>query len=90
MDLIKVLEARYVGGLRLRVAFSDGQAGELDFGPILGDGPMVEPLRSEAYFARAFVENGILTWPNGYDLDPNRLHDEMQEDGALQRATAAE
>jgi hypothetical protein len=52
---------------------------------------MVEPLRDPAYFARVFVENGVLTWPNGFDLDPIALHDEMKHAGELQAAgTAAE
>jgi hypothetical protein len=27
----------------------------------------VEPLRDPAYFARVFLDDGILTWPNGFD-----------------------
>ena len=52
---------------------------------------MVEPLRDPTYFARVFVENGVLTWPNGFDLDPIALHDEMKEAGELHApGTAAE
>ena len=29
----------------------------------------------------AFVEEGVLTWPNGYDWDPVALHDEMKQAG---------
>jgi hypothetical protein len=51
---------------------------------------MAEPLKDPAYFARVFIEDGALTWPNGYDRDPIALHDEMKEAGLLHRADAAE
>jgi hypothetical protein len=33
-------------------------------------GPMIEPLRDPAFFQRVFVEDGVPTWPNGFDPDP--------------------
>lgn len=33
-------------------------------------GPLVEPLRSAAFFADMNIDDGVLTWPSGYDLDP--------------------
>jgi hypothetical protein len=50
---------------------------------------MVEPLRDAGYFARAFVEMGAPTWPNGLDLDPINLYMEMRKAGLLQRVAAA-
>jgi hypothetical protein len=50
---------------------------------------MVEPLRAADYFARAFVEMGAPTWPNGFDVDPINLYMELRDAGALTR-TAAE
>ena len=53
-------------------------------------GPMAEPLKDAAYFQRVFIEDGALTWPNGYDWDPIALHDEMKQAGLLRRSQAAE
>lgn len=87
LPLIKVTKAEAVGGHRLRVRFSDGSAGELDFADIVAEGgPMLKPLRDPAYFARVFVEFGAPTWPNGYDLAPNALYAEMADAGLLQHA----
>jgi hypothetical protein len=44
---------------------------------------MVEPLRDPKMFARVFVQCGVLTWPNGFDLDAIRLYDEMSVAGLL-------
>jgi hypothetical protein len=35
---------------------------------------MAEPLLDPAYFASATIEDGVLTWPNGYNIDPVTLH----------------
>ncbi len=51
---------------------------------------MAEPLKDRSYFARGFIEDGALTWPNGYDWDPIALHDEMRQAGLLRRVDAAE
>jgi hypothetical protein len=82
--LIKVRRATALGDYRLRLEFSDDTVGERDLGFIVGeDGPMLEPLKDPTYFKRVFVENGVLTWPNGYDWDPIALHDEMKAAGQL-------
>lgn len=82
--MIEVRQARHLGGYRLRVEFSDDTIGERDFAFLAqGSGSMVEPLKDPAYFARVFVENGVLTWPNGFDLDSIALHDEMEQAGEL-------
>jgi hypothetical protein len=89
--MIDVIGVRRLGGFKLELEFSDGTVGERDFGPILQkSGPMVEPLKDPAYFARVFIEDGALTWPNGYDWDPIALHDEMKAAGLLRQSHAAE
>jgi hypothetical protein len=82
--LIKVRKAKSTGDFRLRIEFSDDTVGERDFSFIRREsGPMLEPLKDPTYFRRVFVEDGVLTWPNGYDWDPIALHDEMKAAGEL-------
>jgi Protein of unknown function (DUF2442) len=89
--MIDVIDVRPLGGYRLEVEFSDGTVGVRDFAFVVEKtGPMSEPLKDPAYFARVFIEDGALTWPNGYDWDPIALHDEMKQAGLLRRAAAAE
>jgi hypothetical protein len=89
--MIDVTRVRKLGGHKLEIEFSDGTVGERDFGFVADKiGPMIEPLKDPAYFARVFIEDGALTWPNGYDWDPIALHDEMREAGLLRPAQAAE
>jgi hypothetical protein len=88
-EFVDVVGAEPRGGYRLMVHFSNGEEGERDFAELIAEGgPMVEPLRDPAYFARVFVDDGILTWPNGFDLDSIALHDEMKKTGQLHRPAA--
>jgi hypothetical protein len=83
-ELIDVVRVEPRGGYRLAVVFSDGSEGERDFSDLIAEGgEMVEPLRDPAFFARVFLDDGILTWPNGFDLDAIALHQEMKAAGAL-------
>ena len=89
--MIDVVGVRCLGGHRLEVEFSDGTIGVRDFGFVRDKtGQMAQPLKDADYFARVFIEDGALTWPNGYDWDPIALHDEMKAAGLLRRVEAAE
>jgi hypothetical protein len=88
--LTRVVEVRPVGPFSLFVRFSDGTEGERDFTDFVQqEGPMLEPLRNPAYFGRVFIEFGALTWPNGFDWDPDALRDDMQRMGLLRASAAA-
>jgi hypothetical protein len=87
--LAKVTSLEKLGGFRLRVGFADGSVGEHDFSSLVQEGgPMLEPLRDEAYFARVFLEFGAPTWPNGFDIAPEWLRREMEQAGELSRQAA--
>ena len=89
--MIDVIGIRRLGGYKLEIEFSDGTVGVRDFAFVAKkSGPMVEPLKDPDYFATVFIDDGALTWPNGYDWDPIALHDEMKAEGLLRRADAAE
>jgi hypothetical protein len=88
--LVKVVEAKALGEHRLWSRFSDGREGVRDFTDVLAEGgPMIEPLRDPTFFARVFVEYGVPTWPNGFDVDAIALHREMEVAGSLSGVAAA-
>lgn len=90
LSLIKVTKIDPLGGHRLRLHFSDGSTGERDFSDIVAEGgPMIGPLRDPAYFKRVFLDFGAPTWPNGFDLAPWALHQEMAKSGLLHHAQTA-
>jgi hypothetical protein len=78
--VIKLLEATYLGEKRLQLLFSDGSQGIFDVGTYCAtrEGPLLAPLKSEAYVRRFLVDAGALGWPNGLELSPQRLQELSQ------------
>ncbi len=73
----RVKGVRPDAGYRLWVEFEDGLAGSVDMSPDLY-GPVFEPLRDVRVFEQVFVDEfGVVCWPNGADLAPEVLYDEI-------------
>jgi len=63
------------GNHQLEVVYADGLSARLDFTSFLAEheGPIVEPLRGEHTFSKVRLEEGVVTWPNGFDICPDVL-----------------
>ena len=63
------------GDFKIALTYEDGLVAELDFKSHVEDmhGPIAEPLADERFFAQAFIDHGIVTWPNGFDICPDVL-----------------
>jgi hypothetical protein len=88
--MIKLSSCKPVGELRLSLSFSDGTTGIWDAAELLAskDTPLTIPLRDPEAFAKAFIDNGALAWPNGLELAPWTLHAEMKAAGLLKGQAA--
>lgn len=66
---------RDAGSWRLEVVYADGLNAVLDFTNFLAehDGPVVEPLRDGVTFSAVRLEDGVVTWPTGFDICPDVL-----------------
>jgi hypothetical protein len=66
-------------GYQLRLWFDDGSQRVVDLTDQLW-GPMAEPLRDLDLFRRVRVDPELrtITWPNGFDLDPDVLHGDFE------------
>lgn len=76
-----VTQAVYRGEYKIRLEFSDGVEGTVDFQDWL-DGPVFEPLRDLGFFKRFFIEAGTITWPNGADVAPESLYERAKASAA--------
>ncbi len=93
ISIVDVIRLRPLAGSKLWLRFSDGSEGIRDLTDVLSrSGPMVEPLRDTTFFNRVFVESGVPTWPNGFDLDAIQLYIELRDAKLLTKpdANAAE
>src|SRR5581483_9375983 len=74
-----VVGVAVVGDRVLRLLFSDGTAGDVDFSAERWTG-VLSPLNDPAYFARVTVdpEAGTIVWPDGIDLAPESLYEQAK------------
>ena len=87
--LVRML--KHLGGHRFAVEFTDGMAGVWDYSYVKQrPGPMAAPLHDDTYIARAFLEAGAPTWPNGWDVSPEALHETLTAAGILKPAVTTE
>ena len=73
----QIIEVKALNGYKLWLRFRDGTIGTVDLSAELW-GPMFEPLKDQALFAKAAVhpELHTVTWPNGADLSPEFLYEQ--------------
>jgi hypothetical protein len=71
-----VVGAAVVGDHVLRLLFSDGTVGDVDFSAERWTG-VLEPLTDPVFFAQVAVdtEAGTVVWPNCIDLAPEPLYE---------------
>ena len=64
---------------RLAVTFCDGRNGIVDCSSIQNSSNpgIYAPLAKPDFFVQVVLNLGVLSWPNGADLDPGWLHAEL-------------
>jgi hypothetical protein len=71
-----VTSLRVLPGHRLDVEFADGQRGVVDMSKD-DFGDVFEPFQDEQYFAQATIRDGVAVWPNGVDVAPDAVYEEV-------------
>ena len=65
---------RFTGEHRVSLRFRDGFIADLDCSSLgLEGGPLRRALADPVFFGEAFLDHGVMSWPNGYDIDPVTL-----------------
>ncbi len=74
--LIQARGVLYLGDYRLRILFSDGAVRDVNLEKELW-GPVFEPLKDPAFFAKAYIdpETWTVCWPNGADIATDTLYE---------------
>ena len=72
----RVHSVRVLSGYRLDVVFMDGTRGVADLSTLIHseDAGVFASLRDPAFFSRAHVVYGAVTWPGEIDLAPDALY----------------
>lgn len=64
-----IVEAKALANFKLEITFDDGLKKTFDVLPFIKDG-VSSALRDAIYFKKVMVENGYITWQNGFDFCP--------------------
>lgn len=73
----KVIYVKALDNRQLQVRFDDGVEGIVDCKDALY-GSAFEPLKDPALFAQVGIDEfGAVCWPNGADLAPDAMHDNL-------------
>lgn len=77
--MTRVTNVNVLGNYGLEITFSDGMTGVIDLSPLITQGVFAS-LADPQEFARAFVDPVARTvaWPNGIDLCPDALYEDIQ------------
>lgn len=76
--IAKIEEVEALDDHKLKIEFEDGISGVVDVSDRL-HGPVFKPLKDPEYFSRVEVdEYGAIRWPNGADLAPDALYEEIK------------
>lgn len=77
--LIDIIEVKPLDNYKLELKFENGVRKIVDFKETVfnHNGPVIRPLRDEAYFktVRVNIETGTIEWESGYDCDPGLLYE---------------
>lgn len=87
--IIHITKVKIVGAYSLELTFDNGVHRRVNLRPELY-GPIFEPLRDPAYFAKAYIDpdSRTVTWPNGADFAPDFLYQMEAEETPTTPITA--
>ena len=77
----RICAVNVLPGYRLSIICNDGTNGIVDMAALVNsaDAGMYAELKDSQIFQQVNVELGALTWPNGADLDPSWVHEEISK-----------
>lgn len=72
-----VVNARHINDYLIELVFDDGTQGVVDLVRYSQKGGVFEPLSDLNYFKKFFIDLNTLCWPNGADIAPERLYEQV-------------
>jgi len=82
--MISIVKKEHLEDYKIKLFFSDGSDGVMDFGYLIEvDSILTNPLKESGYFNSCFVDFGALCWKNGLELSAESLYRKLQERGLL-------
>jgi hypothetical protein len=70
-------QVKALDNYRLQIVLADGRQGVFDMSPYL-DRPAFRALREPGYFRQVGILFGAVTWPDGQDIAPATLAEQLK------------
>ncbi len=74
MELINVIQAKYIEDFKILLEFNNGVSGIIDLQPYL-EGEIFQPLKDINFFKNFKLDSWTIYWENGADFAPEFLYD---------------
>ncbi len=84
-----VVKASHIFDFKIEIVFNDGTKGVVDLARYPLKGGVFEPLSNLDYFKKFFIDLNTLCWPNGADIAPERLYEQVMGQGTEISISAA-
>lgn len=68
----------FVSEKKIYVEFEDGKSGIFDMSKFIVSN-FFSALNNEDYFKQAYLEFGVITWPQGQDISPSTIEVELTQ-----------
>ncbi len=81
-ELNDIISIEYKRDYIYEIVFDDGLSGSVDFSKWLDKGPVFKRLKDIKLFKKAYLEGGTIVWPNGADIAPETVYDEIKSTAA--------
>lgn len=76
--MVRIQQAQYEGGYRVRLRFDTGEEGITDLGDVIVKYKAARQLLDQAEFAKFTLDEWpTLVWPCGFDLAPEMLYERI-------------
>jgi len=77
----RVKDLAVLPGYRLAVTFQDGTSGIVDLSALTAarECGIYTALKDPSFFEQAGLELGVVTWPNGADIDPAWMYEQVKQ-----------
>ena len=72
----EIIQFAIIEDKKIYVKFDNGKAGLFDMSDYIRF-EFFKELEKETYFHQAFLEFGVITWPNGQDISPSTVELEL-------------
>lgn len=77
-ELNDIVSIEYKKDYIYKIMFDDGLSVCVDFAKWLDKGPVFKKLKDRKLFKKAQIDGGTISWPNGADIAPETIYEEIE------------